>query len=124
MPCATNKNGLSNLVLVAALFLWAFPANAKAKTDIVTFRNGDKLTGELKSLNRGQLNLNTDATGTIGIEWDKVSSVVSEQRIQVEMSSGARYFGNLARAEIDSQIVIATDDGPQTLDVGQVIAMK
>ena len=43
-------------------------AQAAPKTDIIIFKNGDKLTGEIKSLKRGKLSFNTDATGTISIE--------------------------------------------------------
>jgi len=98
-------------------------AAAAAKTDTVIFTNGDQLTGEFKSLKRGQLNLNTEATGTIGIEWDKVSNVISSQNIQIEISDGTRYFGILILAEESSSIVVATDFGPQTLNPARIISM-
>ena len=104
MQCAKTRNWLSHLALVASLSIWAFATSAASKTDTVLFKNGDKLTGEIKSLKRGQLNLNTEATGTIGIEWDKVANVISNQQIQVETTNGARYFGNLASSEIASSI--------------------
>ena len=85
MQRARPNNWMYCLSLVALLSLCAIPATAAMKTDIVIFKNGDRLTGEFKSLKRGQLNLNTEATGTIGIEWDKISSVVSDQRVQVEV---------------------------------------
>lgn len=106
------------------LLLWASSAGAADKTDIVLFKNGDKLTGEVKSLNRGQLNLNTEATGTIAIEWDKIANIVSTQRIQVEVSSGVRYFGELASAPTGgASIVVVTDNGPETLEAANVITM-
>lgn len=123
MQCATIRNWFPHLVLVASLSLWALPASSASKTDTVIFKNGDKLTGEIKSLKRGQLNLNTEATGTIGIEWDKVSSVISDQKIQVETSSGTRYFGNLAAAEKDASIIVVTDGGRRSLDTVDVIVM-
>lgn len=123
MRCVTTKTWFPCLLLLALFSLWALPSSAAAKTDIVIFNNGDKLTGELKSLNRGQLNLNTEATGTIGIEWDKISNVVSKQRIQVETDDGTRYFGNLTSSKKSSRIIVVTDDGPQTLDAARVIAM-
>jgi len=127
-------NGLSGLrlrlrhkwvaVLLPALFVAStLPASAAPKTDIVIFKNGDKLTGEIKSLRRGRLNLNTDATGTIGIEWKKIAKVVSSQNVQVETSSGARYFGHLGTTDKDSRVVVETADGPQMLDAARVIMM-
>ena len=123
MQCATASNWFLNLVLVASLSLWALPASSASKTDTVIFKNGDKLTGEIKSLKRGQLHLNTEATGTIGIEWDRVSSVISNQKIQVETSNGTRYFGTLTSSNKSASIIVETDDGPQTLDAARVIAM-
>jgi hypothetical protein len=46
--------------------------------------------------------------GDVGIEWDKVSSVVSSQNIQIETSDGTRYFGNLTAAEENSSIIVMT----------------
>ncbi len=123
MKCATTGNWLPPLLLVALFSLWALPLRAAPKTDIVIFNNGDKLTGEVKSLKRGQLNLNTEATGTIGIEWDKISNVVTNQRIQVETIDGTRYFGTLTSSKKSSRIIVVTDDGPQTLDAARVIVM-
>ena len=118
-----TRSCLRHLLIIALSSLWALAASAAPKTDIVIFKNGDKLTGEFKSLKRGQLNLNTEATGTIGIEWDKVLSVVSNQRVQVETDRGIRYFGNLTSSDEGVRVVVMTDDGPQSLDAAQVVSM-
>jgi hypothetical protein len=110
-------------LIIALSSFWALHASAAPKTDIVIFKNGDKLTGEFKSLKRGQLSLNTEATGTIGIEWDKVLSVVSSQRVQVETNRGIRYFGNLISSDEGVRVVVVTDNGPRSLDAAQVIQM-
>lgn len=114
---------MNRFLLCLLLSLCTQHAAAAAKTDTVIFTNGDQLTGEIKSLKRGQLNLNTEATGTIGIEWDKVSNVISSQNIQIEISDGRRYFGSLILAEENSSIVIMTDLGPQTLNTAKIISM-
>jgi len=124
MECDTFRIRIRQYLLIVLLSLWAIPANAAPKTDIVIFKNGDKLTGELKSLKRGQLHLNTDATGTVGIEWDKISSVISNQQIQVETSNGTRYFGILASSDEAATIVVVTDDGPKSLNADWVIVMN
>jgi hypothetical protein len=97
---------------------------AAPKTDLIIFHNGDRLTGELKYLQRGRLHLNTDATGTIGIEWDKIARVISNQNVQVETSSGARYFGHLIQTEETGRVVVQTEDGPKILDSSSVIVMN
>ena len=123
MRCNTSYGWLLRLLAGVLFLICALPSSAASKTDTVTFRNGDKLTGEIKSLDRGQLNLNTEATGTIGIEWDKVSSVVSKQRIQVEINNGTRYFGSLASSGESSNIVVVTDNGQQALETIEIVKM-
>jgi len=123
MRCDTINRWSPGLLVGVLFSLWALPSNAASKTDIVIFKNGDKLTGEVKSLKRGQLNLNTEATGTIGIEWDKIASVVSKQRIQVEISNGTRYFGSLTSLGNGSSIMVVTDSGPQALETMSIITM-
>lgn len=123
-PCAIARNAFPHLVFVVLSCLWQLPASAAPKTDIVIFKNGDKLTGEIKSLRRGRLSLNTDATGTIGIEWDKVAGVVSKQHIQVELSDGTRHFGDLAFSEETPGLTVVTADGMVTLDMIRVIVME
>lgn len=66
---------------------------AAPKTDVIVLRNGDRITGEVKELTRGQLRFKTDNAGTIYVEWDKVTSLVSGQRLRAELSSGERHIG-------------------------------
>ena len=121
--CHKPGHNFASLLLIALLGTLSLPVYAAPKTDIIIFNNGDRLTGELKSLQRGRLNLNTDATGTIAIEWDKIARVISNQNVQVETSSGARYFGHLIQTEKTGRVVVETEDGPQILDAARVIVM-
>jgi hypothetical protein len=50
-------------------------AFAAPRTDVVTMRNGDRITGEILRLERGKLDFKTDHAGTISFEWDKVARV-------------------------------------------------
>ena len=86
------------VLLVAAIFVRGIlPADVAVaqKTDVVVLINGDRITGEIKSLSRGQLDYKTDDAGRLKIEWDKILRVTSNRYYEVEMSSGVRYFGTL-----------------------------
>lgn len=113
------------LVIAASLAgaLLATRAAADEDTDVVVFRNGDRLTGELKSLDRGRLSFETDPTGTIDIEWDKVAYIRVDQDIQVQTESGVQYFGQIRMAKQEFKVVVDTADGPAELDSSQVVAM-
>ena len=77
------------------------------KTDIVVFHNGDRLTGEVKGLDRGQLRFSTDAVDTVSIEWARLVSVDSRQILQVELTSGLRYTGQVFAASGPGKLRVA-----------------
>jgi hypothetical protein len=107
-----------------ALLLLLLTGVASAKTDVVIFSNGDRLTGEIKSLNRGRLRFKTDATDTINIEWDEVAYLSSNQNVQVETNMGARYLGHLVPAQEKRNIIVETDAGPIQLNNIQIVIME
>jgi len=123
-PRERPRHPFATLMLIMIFGSLSLPVVAAPKTDIIIFHNGDRLTGELKLLQRGRLSLNTDATGTIAIEWDKIARVISNQNVQVETSSGARYFGHLIQTEKTGRVVVETVDGTQILDSTRVITMN
>jgi len=55
--------------------------DAQGKTDVVTLANGDRITGEVKRLDRGRLEFSTDDAGTLYLEWDKLASVIAAARV-------------------------------------------
>ena len=109
--------------IIAALITISMPASAADKTDFVIFINGERLTGELKSLERGKLRFDTDATGTISIEWDNVAFIKSDQNIQVETENGARYLGHLSAATDEKRLIVEMNSGPAVLENKHVILM-
>lgn len=82
---------------VTAIILWAAPAWAQPKTDVVTLSNGDRITGEIASLSRGRLELKTDDAGTIDIEWDNIARVEATRQFEIGTSDGRRLLGSLGR---------------------------
>jgi hypothetical protein len=66
----TLKNTLT-LILCLCCCL-SLHAQAQRKTDVVTLYNGDRITGEVKSLNAGILRFSTDAMGTLRVEWQEI----------------------------------------------------
>ena len=81
--------------LLAATILPALPsvADEREKVDVVTIRNGDRITGEIQSLAYGRLTVETDSMGTIQVEWPDVVRVESPQSFLVEDAEGNLLFG-------------------------------
>ena len=98
-----------------ALLVIAAPAAAQ-KTDVVVLVNGDKITGEIKNVSRGRLQLSTDDAGTIQIEWTKVASVTSKFQFEVAVAAGQRYVGTLG-AGPDGKVAIRGGAGETVIDL-------
>jgi hypothetical protein len=86
------------LGLVALALLLGTGAAEAQKTDSVWIRNGDRITGEVKSLSRGLLKYSTDDLGTIYIEWDKVDRISTTTILEIQLESGRKYYGSLGLA--------------------------
>lgn len=93
------------------------------KTDVLVLQNGDRITGEVKGLSRGKLDYNTDDAGRPSIEWVKVQRLTSSHYFEVEVASGAKYFGRLAEAGLDGAIVVKLDRA-DTLAVPSVVRIN
>jgi hypothetical protein len=107
-----------------AILAITFSPYVAANTDVVTFLNGDRLTGEVKSLERGRLRFKTAVTDTISIEWDDVARLTSHQNIQVETEGGNRYLGQLVAESEAGQVVVKTGSGPKILDAEHIVFMN
>ncbi len=110
---------LSRLMFPAILLLFSLSAWAD-RTDVVFLKNGDRVTGEVKGLNRGILELKTDHMGTVYIEWEDIEEVISQTGQAVELTNGQRFYGSLAKPENEQMVAIETEQGTigfNTLDV-------
>jgi hypothetical protein len=94
------------------------PAHAQ-RTDVVTLGNGDRITGEVTTLDRGQLEYKTDDQGTLYIEWDNVATVTAAGQFEVGTSDGRRFVGSL-RSEPNRTLVVVEALGPVALPMSDV----
>ena len=86
-------------------------------------RNGDRIIGEIKTLDHGTLTYKTDDIGTVMIEWDKIARVASPRYFEVEDNTGRRYYGNLRPALQNGRIVVAVTSFIDTLDIPRIVRM-
>jgi hypothetical protein len=106
--------------LTIACWLGAGGTAAAQKTDLVELRNGDRVTCEIQKLDRGKLTVKTDGIGTISIEWDDVERVTSTASYDVELVSGRRVEGSIARADTRA-LDLMTPSGPERLALDSVV---
>jgi hypothetical protein len=95
--------------VAAALVLLCCTDARAQRTDVVTLRNGDRITGEIVNLSRGRLEFKTDDAGTLYLEWDKLASVVAARLFEIEIEDGSQYLGSLGTAPAYSLSVVGAD---------------
>ncbi len=108
------------VALTLALLACAGPALAE-KTDIVYLRNGDRVTCEIKKLERGRLKVSTDSMSTVYIEWKDILRLSSKALYIVEMESGTRFEGILADTGRDGELVLRHEGKEQLVSMAAVV---
>lgn len=97
---------------------------AQRKTDVITLYNGDKLTGEIKSLSGGILKYSTDAMGTVRIEWQEIARLESNYHYDIRLSDGTRYFGSFEGSERPGQLTVVGLYGEYAVDWLEIVELR
>jgi hypothetical protein len=108
-------------LVVAWSTIAASTALARDKTDIILLRNGDRLTGEIVSLEYGLLRLSTDDIGTVSVEWNAIASIDSGYTFDVERAGGRRYYGLIGTSEDGENLVVRDEGFEQSLPLATVV---
>ena len=110
LAAAAGRTPARGAALVLLLVFLASPsALARPKTDVIVLRNGDRVTCEIKRLERGKLQMKTDDMGTINVEWEQIASVTAKGLFEIEDLRGRLYYGPLETVEDEGlQVAVAT----------------
>ncbi len=83
------------LVFLALICVHA-SALAKRKDDVVILFNGDRMTGEIKSLEQGVLSFKADyMSDAVRLDWKRVARIESKDQYIITLTSGGLYTGSL-----------------------------
>ncbi|HEX7878168.1 MAG TPA: DUF481 domain-containing protein [Candidatus Eisenbacteria bacterium] len=114
----------TGLLLLVLLLADAMPVLAAPKTDTVRLNTGDILTGEIKSMERGQLVYSTDTMETVSIKWSRVLRVSSPSWYLVTVEGGAQYYGRLQLADTDGRLRVAILNRYDDLEMADVVRIE
>jgi hypothetical protein len=108
--------------MLCTLLIWSRPLAAADKVDVIELKNGNRLTCEIKKLERGVLEASTDALGTVSVYWGEIAALESPREFDIQMSSGDRYLGSVRPAP-PNQLIVATSTGPVTVNLSDLIRL-
>ena len=92
----TKRTALRNAGVLMAILLWAVSAGASRDDDVVILQNGDRMTGEIKSLQRGELRFKASYMAeAVRLDWTKVQRLESKSQFMIYLTNGQRFTGSL-----------------------------
>lgn len=101
------------------LFAFSLSFGAFAQTDSLILKNKDVIIGEIKSMDKGVLTVETDYSDSdFKISWDGIEQVFSKEKYLITLSNGKRYNGTINSVN-DSTISINTYDPDRLLTIGK-----
>ena len=114
-----RERPLSHLLLTTLFFL-AFPGGARAqKTDVFLLKNGDRVTGEIRSYSNGYVAVDT-VWKYLDIKWNQIVSITSDKQFDVQTVAGTHNVGRLAPSDPPGKLVIVGESQTWTLDFLEV----
>ena len=110
-------------MVAGALLLLGRPVAAAGKVDVVYLRNGDRLTCEIKRLDRSVLTISTDPLGNASVFWGEIATLTSPRTFEIQLASGEYYYGSLLASPPGQLIVERSLGAPTTLAMSDVIGL-
>jgi hypothetical protein len=107
------RSGTRTISLVAALasltLLSVTRAAEAQKTDILTFHNGDQVTGEIKEMTLGSLRFSTTPMGTVEVKQREISRLMSDKTFEFELTTGETIVGVMGLSEDETLEIVAQE---------------
>ncbi len=107
-----------NLISVAV-----FVPGAMSQSDVVIIKNGDRITGEIKKLEKGVIHIDPDyGKNVFQIEWGKVGRIESKQSFIIDTSSGRRVSGLIqVDPENSGRVMVETHTGSLAVELSDIV---
>lgn len=101
---------LKSLHFISLLVLVFSVRQASAQLDSLRFTTGDYVLGEVSSMQKGTLVIETDySEADFTIEWKKITEIFTETEFLIFLSNGDKYFGKL-KSQPENKIHIITEE--------------
>jgi hypothetical protein len=96
---------------------------AADKVDVIQLRNGDRLTCEIKKLDRSVLTVSTDPLGKASVHWGEITGMASPRTFDVQVASGEHYYGSLLIGPTGQLVVAESVGSTVNLPMADVIRL-
>lgn len=113
-------------LFAGAFFLLILPSSSLRAQDVLILKNGDRISGEIKKLNNGELHFDADYGENIFIiDWDEVDRIESGEHFVAETSDGQRLIGSVkTNPEGTAQILVEEKTGATPVQKQELVYLK
>jgi hypothetical protein len=112
--------------ILICIFAFLFTPITLAQLDTIVVSSGDMLVGDMKSMSRGVVTVETDYSDSdFKIEWAKVTRVNSKGAFIVSLESGERLITTIRTKPSDSLRVVLFKDGEEVnIAIADIVFIK
>jgi len=96
-------------------------ATTHKRDDVVVLDNGDRLTGEVKGMNQGQLVLDTAHLGTLNIPWVHIHQITGAAEFEIVLADGDMVLGSIEPSSKTGMIAVLGREKRTELHKEQVV---
>jgi putative salt-induced outer membrane protein YdiY len=93
-------------------------------SDKVYLKNGDRLTGTIKELDRGKLRIKTTTMDTVYLNWVDVESIESNTYLRIAKTDGSFRYGRIHKSDISQGLEIEENGSVVEVSALEVASMK
>ena len=110
--------------LLIFLMAWPLLSRGHDKSDVVTMYNGDKITGEILGLTRGDLKINPRYASPIELEWRFVAHIESNYNFEILTENDERLYGNIAKTALNGELQFTSIEDSKVLPLLAITEMR
>ena len=108
------------LLFISTIFILS-PA-ALAIQDTIVFKSGEVIIGEIKSMDKGVVTVETSYSDSdFKIEWNKVQEVYTLHKFLISLKGGERYNGSIRATHPDSARLYTYDYGTVVVKLNDIV---
>ena len=120
-------NSYTILLLFVVIIIALPPAYAQSSesyTDKVYLKNGDRVTGNIKELDRGKLRIKTTTMDTVYLNWVDVESIESSTYLRISKTDGSFRYGRVQKSDQSQNLKVVVDGQTTEVPVLEIATMK
>ena len=96
---------------------------AADKVDVLTLKNGDRVTCEILELDQSVMSISTDAFGKASVHWGEIVAVMSPRTFDIQLASGEHHLGALAPATPGQINLVFAGRPPTTIAMMDIVRL-